>query len=51
MNVKIFTVKMGFDQCYLLKSEGVIAIDAGAPGKINNLMQSMKAAEVSPKEL
>jgi len=42
---------MGFGQCYLLQSEGLIAVDAGAPGKVKNLLQSMEEAAISPKEL
>jgi glyoxylase-like metal-dependent hydrolase (beta-lactamase superfamily II) len=42
---------MGFDQCYLLQSEGVITVDAGAPGKVKNLLRSMEKAAISPKEL
>jgi glyoxylase-like metal-dependent hydrolase (beta-lactamase superfamily II) len=31
--VGIFPIRLGFGQCYVLKSEGVIAVDAGSPGK------------------
>jgi hypothetical protein len=33
MAIDIFQIELGFDQCYVLKSEGVIAVDAGAPNK------------------
>ncbi|UCG38585.1 MAG: MBL fold metallo-hydrolase [bacterium] len=33
MNVRITPVRLGFDQCYILQGEGVVLVDAGAPGK------------------
>jgi len=51
LNVKIFPVAMGFDQCYLIQSEGVIAVDAGAPGKGKNLLRGMEKAGIKPEEL
>ncbi|TNF46066.1 MBL fold metallo-hydrolase [bacterium] len=51
LEVKIFTVKMGFDQCYLIRSEGVIAVDAGAPGKGKSLVRGMEMAGIRPEEL
>jgi glyoxylase-like metal-dependent hydrolase (beta-lactamase superfamily II) len=51
LEVKIFPLAMGFDQCYLIQSEGVIAVDAGAPGKGKNLLRGMEKAGISPEEL
>lgn len=42
---------MGFDQCYLIQSEGVIAVDAGAPGKGGKLQRGMEDAGIKPEEL
>ena len=33
MAIGIFQIDLGFDQCYVLKSEGVIIVDAGAPNR------------------
>ena len=33
MAVEIIPIKLGFDQCYVLKSDGIIAVDAGAPNR------------------
>jgi len=42
---------MGFDQCYLLQSDGVIAVDAGAPGKGKKLLKAMARERIDPKDL
>jgi glyoxylase-like metal-dependent hydrolase (beta-lactamase superfamily II) len=51
MEVKIFPISLGFDQCYLIRSEGVILVDAGAPGKGKNLLRGMETTGISPGEL
>lgn len=51
METRIHTIQMGFDQCYLLQSDGVIAVDAGAPGKGNNLLKTMAREGIDPKDL
>jgi len=33
MNVDIIPIALGFCQCYVLRGDGVIAVDAGAPNK------------------
>ena len=30
MAVEITQIKLGFDQCYVLKADGIVAVDAGA---------------------
>lgn len=42
---------MGFDQCYVLQSDGVIAIDAGAPGKVNDFERGLARAGLSPEDV
>ena len=51
MDVKISQIMMGFDQCYLLQSDGVIMIDAGAPGKLNCFVEAMEKAQIPVHEL
>lgn len=51
MNVEITTIALGFDQCYLLKGSGVVAVDAGAPKKGGVFMQALKSASVPPEDL
>ena len=51
MGVKISSISLGFDQCYLVRSGGVILVDAGAPGKGKNLLRVMEKAGISAQEL
>ena len=51
MGVKILPISLGFDQCYLVRSGGVILVDAGAPGKVRNLLRAMEKTGIPPEEL
>jgi hypothetical protein len=51
MAVGIFPISLGFDQCYVLKSEGVIAVDAGFPGKGEHFAQGLKRASINPHDV
>lgn len=42
---------MGFDQCYLLKGEGCVLVDAGAPGKIGKLKKALEKAGIAPGQV
>jgi hydroxyacylglutathione hydrolase len=33
MNVDIITIFLGFDQCYVLKGDGILVVDSGEPNK------------------
>ena len=48
MNVEVITIPLGFDQCYVLKSDGVIAIDAGEPKKGEIFARALAAAAINP---
>jgi len=41
MSLRIIPIAMGFDQCYVVQSAGIIAIDAGAPGKGNKFKKGL----------
>ncbi len=51
MNVDIFTIPLGFGQCYVLKGDGVIAIDAGAPKKGMAFAHALEVAEINPHDV
>ena len=51
MGVGIFRIDLGFDQCYVLKSEGVIAVDAGAPGHGKRFAQGLERVSIHPKDV
>ena len=47
----IITIPLGFGQCYVLKGDGVIAIDAGAPKKGMAFAHALEAAEINPQDV
>ncbi len=51
MAVGIFPIRLGFDQCYVLRSEGTIAVDAGAPGKGKRFAEGLKKASIPPRDV
>lgn len=51
MAVAIFRIDLGFDQRYILKSEGVIAVDAGAPGKGKRFARGLERFSIPPKDV
>jgi len=51
MAVDIFQIDLGFDQCYILKSEGVIAVDAGAPKKGKNFANGLERVSIHPQDV
>jgi len=51
MNIDIVTIPLGFDQCYVLKGEGVIAIDAGQPGKGEIFVRAVESVAVKPQDV
>ena len=51
MEVGIFRIDLGFDQCYVLKSDGVIVVDAGAPGKGKQFAQGLERVSINPKDV
>jgi hydroxyacylglutathione hydrolase len=51
MHIKIHTVNLGFDQCYLIQGDGIIMIDGGEPGKIEKFKKSLKKLEIKPEEI
>ena len=51
MAVDIFRIDLGFDQCYVLKSEGVIAVDAGAPNKGRDFARGLERASIPPQDV
>lgn len=51
MTVGIFPIALGFDRCYLLKSDGVIAVDAGAPKQGGNFTRGCERASIDPRDV
>ncbi len=51
MKVEIITIPLGFDQSYVLKGEGVVAIDAGEPKKGKVFLRALQKASIKPREV
>ena len=49
MDIK--TIKVGVDNCYLLKDKGTILIDGGMPGSCNDFTKGVQKAGIDPKEI
>lgn len=51
MTVDIVPIPLGFDTCYVLRAGGVIAVDAGAPGKAGQFARGLARAGIRPGEV
>jgi glyoxylase-like metal-dependent hydrolase (beta-lactamase superfamily II) len=51
MTVQITPIQLGFDTCYVLRATGVIAIDAGAPGKGRQFARGLARASIQPSDV
>lgn len=49
MDIKI--IKVGIDNCYIIKNESAILVDGGMPGKFNDFSKGLKDAGINPKEI
>ena len=49
MNIQI--IKLGITNCYLIKHESTILIDAGMPEEFNKFSKGLKVAGINPKEI
>jgi len=51
MAVNIQTIHLGFDQGYILQSEGVVLVDGGAPGKLGDFSQAIEGLSIHPGQV
>lgn len=51
MNVKIFSVTLGLDHCYLIKGTEAILIDGGAPNQVDRFKQIIEQLPVEPEDI
>ncbi|MGA2769124.1 MAG: MBL fold metallo-hydrolase [Candidatus Bathyarchaeia archaeon] len=51
MNVEIFPFSLGFNDCYVIRDQGVILIDAGVPGKKTDFVRAMKSIRMEPQDI
>jgi len=51
MSVEIIPIPLGFDTCYVLRADGVIAVDAGAPHRRNTFLRGLERASIEPEDV
>lgn len=51
MTVEVFPVPLGFDTCYVLRGEGVIAVDGGQPHKGATFLRGLSGAGIPPEDV
>ena len=51
MPVEIIPIPLGFDTCYVLRADGVIAVDAGAPHRGNAFLRGLERASIQPQNV
>lgn len=51
MTVDIIPIALGFCQCYVLRADGVIAVDAGAPNKGKRFARALERAAIAPDDI
>lgn len=49
--MQIQTIKVGVDNCYLIKDDGLILIDGGSPNAFNDFSKGLQKAGVNPKDI
>jgi hydroxyacylglutathione hydrolase len=51
MSVNIYPVILGFDHCYIVRDEGTIMVDGGAPKKAKEFTKSIKKLSIKPGDI
>jgi glyoxylase-like metal-dependent hydrolase (beta-lactamase superfamily II) len=51
MKTEVFSIPLGFDTCYLLKADGVIALDAGQPKRGRAFRNGLRRAGIRPHDV
>ncbi len=51
MAVEIIPIPLGFDTCYVLRADGMVAVDAGAPNKVNHFLSGLQRAAIQPEDI
>ncbi len=51
MNVEIYSMGLGFDDCYIIRSDSTAMIDGGAPGKTEKFKKAVNDIPVQPHDI
>jgi glyoxylase-like metal-dependent hydrolase (beta-lactamase superfamily II) len=51
MSLNIHPIKLGVSCCYVIKGQGTILIDGGAPKQARNFMKGIECLSINPKDI
>jgi len=51
MSLSIHPIKLGVARCYVIRAEGTILIDGGAPKKAKNFMKGIETLSIKPEDI
>ena len=51
MSLSIHPIKLGVARCYVIRAEGTILIDGGAPKQARNFMKGIETLFIKPKDI
>ena len=51
METEIHRLSLGFINCYLIKQEGLVLVDAGIPNKGKSFLKQLKSLSIEPKDV
>ena len=51
MSLSIHPIKLGVARCYVLRAEGTILIDGGAPKQARNFMKGIETLSIKPEDI
>lgn len=51
MSAGIYPIKLGVDHCYLLRGDGIIMIDGGAPNQTKRFLKALERLSIQPRDI
>jgi len=51
MGVKIYTIPLGFDHCYILQDKGTVMVDGGSPKTVKQFRKTIEEIHLNPKDI
>jgi len=51
MPMTIYPLRVGFDDCYIIRGRGVIMIDGGFPNKVGDFRKGIQRIPIEPREI
>ena len=51
MNTEIHKLSLGMCNCYLLKQDGLILVDAGTPNQVNKFRKKLQGLSINPRDI